>query len=413
MEDAGGETSEELNLDFIFLPPPEFQSSPLDPQPDAETAGNGAKPSELPKDPFEALTPDPFQMPPNASTKDYFNDITLNSPDLFKPVLAPTPPALQLKSSDLLEGEGVDLLLGPKGGGLLPAERTREPNLSGKPPSVFGNSFESPSNEDDRLFRAPKPANPFGPDSSRSVNLRDPFMSSFHDVFSSSSAAVDPFPSPIARDLLFRDVSGSEDPFGATPSGRYDPFRDVSPGAPDIFRPFPSETDVFGMTSGNTAPKAAAAAFSTPSAAALSPLPVSEATMPEPRAKPLDVFLTTPRGTDVDILEPSPFSRSRNRSMLRNVQSPAEMNHVRRNLIFGRLVFLRPALYSLFYNHTCRCRLSSVRQSQFLGAEHRGPKPPKRQTLYAKSPVERHRAPPLCSSSVLLMTFCASFGLCR
>ncbi|TNN72634.1 hypothetical protein EYF80_017083 [Liparis tanakae] len=325
MEDAGGGTSQELNLDSIFAPPPEFQSSPLD----AETAGNQAEPSEPPKDPFEALalTPDPFQTPLNASTKDYFNDdVTLNSPDLFKPVLAATPqppPALKLKSSDLLEGEGGGLLLGPRGGGLL---RTGEPNLSGKPPSVFGNSFDSPSKEDDRLFRAPKPANPFGPDSSRSENPRDPFLSPFPDVFSSSSAAVDPFPSPIARDLLFRDV---EDPFGAAPSRRYDPFRDASPGAPDIFKPFPSETDVFGMTSGNTAPKAAApAAASTPATDVLSPLPVFEAATPEPRAKPLDVFLTTPRGTEVDILEPSPFTRSRNRSILRNVQSPGEMSHV-------------------------------------------------------------------------------------
>ncbi|XP_034412636.1 uncharacterized protein si:cabz01007807.1 isoform X2 [Cyclopterus lumpus] len=366
MEDAGMNTSEEIDLDAIFVPPPDFQSSPLDPQPEMETVENEAKLSEHPKDPFETLTPNlvqyPFQtsaLPPNTSTKDYFNDITLNSPDLFKPIPAQTQnpsQALQLKSSDLLEYEGVDLFQSAKGEDLLHAEHAGEVNLFDKSQSVFGNSFKSP-NADDELFRAPQPktANLFytaplkEADLSRSVpigeNAQDPFMEedlfgmlSFRDVFSASSTTIDPFPSPIARDL-FQDVSSLEDPFGTTPSRQYDPFQDVSPGTPDIFKPHPSKTDgrdVFGMSSSNTAPKAT---YSTPSTNlseikpdTLAPLHVFQATPsespPAVQAKSHDIFLTTPQGTKVDILEPNPFSRCRNRSMLRSSNSPAEMNHV-------------------------------------------------------------------------------------
>ncbi|KAK9524938.1 hypothetical protein VZT92_017295 [Zoarces viviparus] len=358
MEDEGRRTSEEVNLDAIFISPPDFQSSPLDLQPDMKTVENGA---ELPKDPFETFTPklmqDPFQTPglaQNASTNGYFHDVTLNTPDLFKPMPAQTqnPP----KSSDpfMVYDDGVDLSQAAKGEDVLHAERTTEVNLFDKSPSVL-------SNKENELFQPPQPetTNPFSAawpkeaDLSRAVpsgeDDQNPFMkddifgmSSFKDVFSSSSTnTVDPFPSPITRDL-FQDLSSLDDPFGTTPSRLYDPFQDVSPGTPDFFKPLPSETDsrdVFGITSRNTAPKAA---FSTPLISSPSdmnpdvpsPLDLFKANLEshpgiqaKPSDMPRDIVLTTPQGTEHDILQPSPFSRARNLSM-RHSQSPAEMTHV-------------------------------------------------------------------------------------
>ncbi|XP_031706499.1 uncharacterized protein LOC116385310 isoform X2 [Anarrhichthys ocellatus] len=357
MEDEGRRTSEEVNLDAIFVPPPDFQSSPLDLQPDMKTVENGA---ELPKDPFETVTPnlmqDPFQtlaLAQNISTNGYFHDITLNSPDLFKPMPAQTqnPP----KSSDpfMIYDEGVDLQAA-KGEDVLHAERTRGVNLFDKSPSILSNKenelFQPPQPETTNAFSAdwPKEADlsravPSGEDEQNPFMKEDIFgMSSFKDVFSSSSTnTVDPFPSPITRDL-FQDVSSLDDPFGTTPSRLYDPFQDVSPGTPDIFKPLPPETDsrdIFGITSRNTAPKAA---FSTPLMGSPSdmnpdvPSPLDlfkvnleshPAIQAKPSDRPRDIVLTTPRGTEHDILQPSPFSRARNLSMLHS-QSPAEMTHV-------------------------------------------------------------------------------------
>ncbi|XP_054457233.1 uncharacterized protein si:cabz01007807.1 isoform X2 [Anoplopoma fimbria] len=378
MEDVWRETSEEVNLDTIFVPPPDFQSSPLDLQPEMKTVEKGAEFSELPKDPFKTLTPspmqDPFQTPalaPNTSSSGYFHDVTLNSPDLFKPNPAQTQnlsKTSQLTSSELFEDGGFNLFQAAKGEDLLHAERTREVNLFDKSPSIFVDPFKSPSNKEDELFPSPQPetANPFytaspkeadlspavpsGEISQQMENKRDPFMredlfgmSSFKDVFSSSSTnAVDPFPSPITRDL-FQDVSSLDDPFGTTPSGQCDPFQDVSLGTPDIFKPLSSNTnsrDVFGMTSTNTAPKAT---YSTPSINntsdmkpdMLSPLDLFKAktsesdpvTQPESSDRVHDIFLTTPHGTKHDILQPSPFSRARNLSMVHS-KSPSEMTHV-------------------------------------------------------------------------------------
>ncbi|XP_068584249.1 uncharacterized protein [Cebidichthys violaceus] len=361
MEDDGRRTSEEVNHDAIFVPPPDFQSSPLDLQPEIKALENGAEFSELPKDPFETLTPNLMQDPSqtlalaqNTSTYGYFHDVTLDSPDLFKPI--PAQRRNPSKSSDpfMIYDEGVDLSLATKGEDVLHAERTREVNLFDKSPSIL-------SNKENELFQPPQPetTNPFyaawpkEADVSRAVpsgeNEQDPFMkegifgmSSFKDVFSSSSTnTVDPFPSPITRDL-FQDVSSLDDPFGTTPSRPYDPFQDVSSGTPDIFKPLPANTDsrdVFGITSSNTAPKAA---YSTPSIGSPSdmkpdvpsPLDLFKANLAshpaiqaKPSDRPRDIVLTTPQGTEHDILQPNPFSRTRNLSMLRS-QSPAEMTHV-------------------------------------------------------------------------------------
>ncbi len=390
-KDVGRDTTEEVNFDTIFVPPPEFQSSPLDFQSEIKTVENRA---EVTEDLFQAFTPN--HMPggfqtstvtqKKTSTNGHFHDVTLNSPDLFKPIPDQThnlSKTSQLKSSDLFTEEGVSLFQAAKGEDLLHAERAREVNLFDKSPSIFVDPFKSPLNKEDDLFQSPQPmmVNPFSTDITNEADLfqavptksgelfhikenkQDPstkedlfgtFSKENLNVFSPSSAStVDPFPSPIARDL-FQSVSSLDDPFGATPSKQYNPFQDVSNGTPfDIFHPHPSKTDnkdIFEITPSNTASKAT---YSTPSLSSPSEMKLDmvsspdlfkatlseshPATRPKSIEGPHDFVLTTPQGTKHDILQPTPFTRARNLPVSLS-QSPAEMTHVciKCHLIIGQ-----------------------------------------------------------------------------
>ncbi|XP_074479526.1 uncharacterized protein LOC141760543 isoform X4 [Sebastes fasciatus] len=300
IEDVGRRTPEAVNLDTIAVPQPEFPSS-LDLQPEMKT-----------------LTPNQ------------------NSTDLFQP---------------MFKDDGVDLFQATEGEDLLHAENTMVGNPFLKSSSIFVDPFNSSSNKEDDLFRSTQPvmANPLYTTTTKEADLprADPTksedlfhkqedlfgMSSFKDAFSSSSTnAVDPFPSPITRDL-FQDVSSLDDPFGTTPTRHYNPFHDFSPGTTDIFKPLPPKTngtDVFGITSSDT-PKAT---YSTPSLnspsemkldAPLEPTDLFKAT-PSESDSPDDLFLPTPQGTKPDIPQPSPFSRARNLSMMHG-QSQADRIH--------------------------------------------------------------------------------------
>ncbi|KAM9335534.1 uncharacterized protein ABDE67_020523 [Symphorus nematophorus] len=358
IEDIGRKTSE-INLDTIFVPPPEFQSSPLDFETGIKGTESVATFSEPQKDLFQALTSNETSpLAQNASANGHFHDLTMNSPDLFKRSPAQTSDlskTSQLKGSKLFKDEGVSLFQAAKGENLLHTERTAEVNLFDKSPSTLVDPFKSPSNEEDDLFRLPQ--NPFRTATTNEASLfqavptkseenkQDLFekddlfgLSSEKnlDVFSlSSSYTVDPFPSPIVRDL-FQDVSSLDDPFSPTPSKQYDPFQDVSNGTPDIFQPLPSKT--------NSKDTASVASYSTPLLSSLSevkldmfpsspdlfkttPCESQPAVQPKSSDGPLDIVLTTPQGTKHDILQPTPFTRARNLSVTPSHHSPAEMTH--------------------------------------------------------------------------------------
>lgn len=380
-----GKESAEINFGTLFVPPPEFQSSPLDLQTDIKTVENGAKFSEPQKDLFQVLTANPVQgrfqastLAQNKSASGHFHDVTLSSPDLFKPVPAQRrnlSENLQSESSDLFKDEGVNLFEAAKGDHSLHAERPREVNLLEKSPSIFVDPFKSSSNKEDDLFRSPQPTvgNPFrtattNGDLFQAVptesgepfpkqdhpETKDLFGMSFQknlDVFSSSSAnTVDPFPSPITRDL-FQDVSSLDDPFGTTPSKPLDPFQDLSNGTLDIFQPLPTKmnsNDVLEINTNNTASKATNSTSSLNSSSdrkldmssspdLFSASESNPAIQPKSSTWQHDVILTTPQGTDYDILQPTPFTRARNLSMTPG-RSPAQMTHVCNKcpLIFGK-----------------------------------------------------------------------------
>ncbi len=365
-EDIGKKTSK-VDLDTIFVPPPAFQSSPLDLPAEINAVENGTEFSEPQKDLFQALnrTQDRFQtssLPQNVSANGHLQDVTLNSPDLFKGTQNFSKTSL-LKSSDPFKDELTSLFQAAKGEDLLNVERTRETNLFDKSPSFCANPFTSPSNKDD-LFWSPKPAvgNPFDAAKTSDTDLfkgtlsegREPFSISGNkhnpstkedlfalssskslDIFSPSSVnSVDPFPSPITRDL-FQDVSSLDDPFGDTPSKQFDPFQDASNGTPDISRPLPSlpsekkvdmlsSPDLFKAVTSESQP----------------------AVRPKLPDRPHDIVLTTPQGTKHDILQPTPFSQTNNLSVSPN-QSPADMNHVcnKQHWVFGQQDYFKLCIF--------------------------------------------------------------------
>ncbi|XP_042257438.1 uncharacterized protein si:cabz01007807.1 isoform X4 [Thunnus maccoyii] len=364
-DDVGRKTSGEVSLDTIFVPPPEFQSSPLDFQQDSKTMENGAKCSEPEKDLFQTLNHNPMQdlfqtsmSAQNASANGHYHDVTLNSPETNPPQTQNLSKNVQSKDSDLFKGEVENLFHAVKGESSHHAAHAKEVNLFDKSPSIFVDPFKSPSNKEDDLFQSPQCAavNPFYSATTKETLLCQAvptesglvrpksFSMNDRDVFSPSSTnTFDPFPSPITRDL-FQDVSNLDDPFGTTPSKQYDPFKDDFNGTPDIFQPLPSNTvnnsDISKITPSNTASKAT---YSTPSLSSLSEINLDKLSSPdlfkatpsEPLSAiqtkssnmPHEIVLMTPQGTKHDILQPTPFSQARNLSVSPS-QSPAEMTHM-------------------------------------------------------------------------------------
>lgn len=466
MEDVEDKTSG-INLDTIFVPPPEFQSSPLDGRTEIETSENGVELSEPEKDIFQAFIPkhpqDHFQtstFAQDAPTNGFFRDDTMNTPDLSTHTQSFSK-TMQLKSSDLFKNEQVDPFQASERKDLLPAESTTGGMPFGTTSSVCENPFTSALKWEDDLFRSPQftaenlfvtknEANPVQAAPATSGELfsfretkQDPHMKEdlFRksttddlDVFSpSSTSAIDPFPSPITRNL-FEEVSSLGDPFGVTPSKQRNPFQDLSNGTPDIFQPLPSKTesrDVFDLFPSSTASKVT---YTTPSLSSMSaelkldfdkspdlfkemPQESHPAVQPKSLDKPSDIVLTTPQGTKHGILQPTPFTRARNLSMSpSNSPSQAEMDHVRNINHFvyekpqAQPEMLIPCAFSSIYlwvsagsmmflscNFTCRCKLSNVHQGHFHGLDrqlnkshlshqknHQSQKsPPPQQRMYA------------------------------
>ncbi|KAM7377105.1 hypothetical protein PAMA_013741 [Pampus argenteus] len=320
-------TSEDVSIDTIFVPPPEFRSSPLDFQQDSETVENGAKCSEPEKDLFKTLNnnhmQDLFQtsvLAQKASANGHhYHDITLNSPGVFE-----TTQTQNLSNgSDLFKGEVDDIFQAAKEDGSHHAAHAKEVNLFDKSPSIFVDPFKSPLNKEDDLFQPPQltVGNPFysamsketaffqdvptesGPVRPKSSSMID------RDEFSlSSTSTFDPFPSPITRDLFQDSFSPMtlDDPFGTTK--QFDPFQDISDGTTNTFKPLPPNT----VNNSDV--------FKTPSES-LSDIQTKSSN------RPCEIALTTPQGTKHDILQATPFSQARNLSVSPS-QSPAEMTHV-------------------------------------------------------------------------------------
>ncbi|XP_047433370.1 uncharacterized protein si:cabz01007807.1 isoform X2 [Mugil cephalus] len=339
--------------DFIFVPPPEFQSSPLVPDSEKKTVENGGNYSEPHNNPFQARKHQQDFLGLNTTANGHLHDVALSSPDLFDKNPDQTQnlfQTLQSKSSDLFKRDVVDPFQPAKEEDPFSAASANEMDLLHKSPNIFVDPFKSSSNNEDHLFRSPESTveNPFytGPPKEADVlpsaksdnsaennyHLRSSPKEMF-DVFSSTQT-VDPFPSPITRNL-FEDVSSLDDPFGSTPSKKYDPFQDISSGTSDIFQPLPSKTDNWDTGEATPSIEASTLFLNSLSEKKLSISDLLQKTPPRPPPpvlpksflKPQEIVLTTPQGTKHGILQPTPFTEARIMSPMPN-ESPTEMTHV-------------------------------------------------------------------------------------
>ncbi|XP_067379719.1 uncharacterized protein [Channa argus] len=353
VKDSGMQRSEEVNA--IFADPVKFQSTPLDPHPRIQTVVNGVN---YMQEPFQTSTVDHSK-----SANGYFHDVTLNSPDLFK---ANSPQTQNLsntfgsKNSDLFKGEVEDLFQTAKEEDLFKGASETEVNRFENSSSVFINPFKSSLNKDDDVFQSPQSTLPdlFYSAKANKAELFQAVSTKSEDLFqikenqqgtsvskenlnifsSSSTNSVDPFPSPLKRDL-FQDLSSLDDPFGSSPFNPDDPFQDVSSRTPDAFQLLPSNTckkEIFSATpskanystlSLNSPSEMKFDIQSSPDALKATRLESAPATPSESFNGHYDIVLTTPQGTKHDILQPTPFTRARNLGISPN-HTPPEMSHV-------------------------------------------------------------------------------------
>lgn len=382
-EDKRKKTSESLDCDSLFVSPPDFQSSPPDLPSENRTEENGGMFSKPKNNLFKSQNDNNDQdlfhrsAPSHNATVNGFHDVTLNSPNLFKATPAQAQnlsKSCPSRSSDLFKGEEDDLFQADKKEDLFETAWAKKADPFDKPASTFVDPFTSPLNKEDDLFQTPKStvANPFYTATEKADDLfqsPQPFYTaptketdlfqadstkkdkqdtkekelvglSFKEnlsAFSTSSTnSVDPFASPIAKDL-FQDVSSLDDPFGSTPFTKYDPFQDVFSGTPDIFRRLPSQR----RASKNIASDSSYSSLNSPSELKLdvpdassshvfkkskAPPPVP----PKPFQKPQEITLTTPQGTKHDILQPTPIIQAEDLSDSPG-QSPSRMSNVCNN----------------------------------------------------------------------------------
>lgn len=379
-EDKRKKTSESVDCDSLFVSPPDFQSDLPSENRTEENGGMFPEPkNNLFKSQNDNNDQDLFhRSAPNHNATVYgFHDVTLNSPNLFKATPAQgqnLSKSFPSRSSDLFKGEEDDLFQADKKEDLFETAWAKKADPFDKPASTFVDPFTSPLNKEDDLFQTPKStvANPFYTATEKVDDLfqsPQPFYTaptketdlfqadstkkdkqdtkekelvglSFKEnlsAFSTSSTnSVDPFASPIAKDL-FQDVSSLGDPFGSTPFTKYDPFQDVSSGTPNIFQRLPSQR----RASKNIASDSSYSSLNSPSELKLdvpdassshvfkkskAPPPVP----PKPFQKPQEITLTTPRGTKHDILQPTPIVQAGDLSDSPS-QSPSRMSNVCNN----------------------------------------------------------------------------------
>ncbi|CAN9509679.1 unnamed protein product [Ophioblennius macclurei] len=284
-------TSQGAEVDFILAPPSEFESSFL--QTVDQTTANlisGPEAQTSTSDQNVMANGDLEDLPPTAGMTDMdlfdkvdpFESPLSNGNDLFQSMQPATGSSFHTTAA-----AGAELF-------------EPFPSENGKLDLDFGSKQEPPTQERDL----------FGPVSERKVN-----------AFSTSSTdTVDPFQSPIAKNLF------QDDPFDSA-SWKVQNAFDASPsnGTPDIFQPL-SSNGVFEST------LSSGASVSSPGEASSSPdlfkkKPTGPPPVPPKPSKNLPAtILTTPGGTEHDIFQPAPFSRARNLAMS-STRSPAGLMH--------------------------------------------------------------------------------------
>ncbi|KAJ0006642.1 hypothetical protein NQD34_013915 [Periophthalmus magnuspinnatus] len=296
------------NVASVFDPPPELQSSLMFLRSSGQNQTDPLPQNDL----FLNFSAKPA---PDISQKSKLSpellDVTLDSPDLFRTT----------QTSALLNGNKSEME------DLFAAARSKEVN----------ESFDGA----DSLFQPKSSAKAFytehssnnnekGNQSPAFVQTNDLFTANSNDkldLFSpfSSSSSVDPFPSDVTRDI---DFSKFDDPFADSPLKLSDPFQDASLDASDVFSPVSPKTngivDAFKVAPSRPKPPRPAPPRPAPPRPA-PPVRSPKATAPS-SDKPKEIVLTTPKGSQHSILQPTPLIQANSQCTSPN-QSPT-LTHV-------------------------------------------------------------------------------------
>lgn len=296
----------QAEVDPIFLLPSKLLDSPKDLGYGTKKINNGAKLSQHLNVPQKYDPKDDLFRPSSLSIGVDANEDFQDSArtDMFSKLV-------QRNGSDVV-ADGVDGLFrsSNKGTGLIRTPQAVASNPFHKTTASEADLFPS---KDEELFyvKGTRGDTPTTDNDTPGRSFKENF-----DIFSSSSTnAIDPFPSPLQRSSL--NVSSLDDPFSPTPIKQYNHLQNGS-------RSTKGDEDVFATPSRTT--------FSSPSND--SPLASVDLNKkmppklpPKPPNKPRDL-LTTRQGPKEDILQPSPSSQTSSLSFSPSF-SPADMNHVR------------------------------------------------------------------------------------
>lgn len=326
--DTSTRTSEEAaNVSAIFVPPPEFQSSPLD-QPDTASA----QPTLYSQnDTFNNFAPkttlDIFQNSPS------FHNVTLDTPDIFK--TAQSSASHNGYTSDIKAG---DVFTGTEESFVASKEVNKSfkaadslfpksvPNIN---PFYNSTTNDSASSKTYDIFNKENQSPAF-------VQSNDIFSRASNDkfdIFSTSAAGLDSadlLPISVTRNI---DFSSIEDPFADSPLQLSDPFQDASLDTSDVFKPILAKAE-----GGNGGAKVVPPRPTPPRPTPPKPKP-PRPTPPRPSPlaivprvaastvnKPEEIVLTSPEGSQRSILQPAPLIPVQSQSVSPS-QSP-KLTHV-------------------------------------------------------------------------------------
>lgn len=279
-------TEESENMAAIFVPPPTFQSSPMD-QPDT-------------------------QKPPSS-----FHDVTLDTPDMFK-------------TNGYNNGYKSDI----KAGESFSGTQSKEVNQSFKVDSLFSkpvqntNPFYNPATNDSASNEKYNFLNKENqsPAFVKSNDVVSRASNEKLDFFSPTADIGDPSPKPVTRNI---DFSSIEDPFADSPLQLSDPFQDASLDTSDIFNPISPKTEAKVApprpkpprpTPPRPTPPRPTPPARAPKVAAAADVPAVE--------KPQEIVLTSPQGSQRSILQPTPLIVAQSPSESPSPRQSPKLTHV-------------------------------------------------------------------------------------
>lgn len=350
MEDDGRTSSGAENGGDIHLPPPDYDDTSLNS--DSRIVENGGKVSE-PFNVSEAYkhNENPFQTnntDQRATAHDLLHDITLKSPETISRDTMSTQ-----NLSKPWHGNGSNAL---KDGGGKYFHTTKRQNTDGPEEvqslqTVASISFYHSKAAEADLLQAgsSKSDKPSYDTLDKKRDIFDPFKIHLDPFSTSSVTSVDPFPSPLSRNLF--NTSSLDDPFSPSPSMQTDHFKDVSNVTSDIFQTqfLEAKETSKSMFSTPLINSPSDVNFSTPASTDLKkppkPLPPYR---PKRSNTQTELVLMTPQGSQQDLLQSTLFSESNSLSASPSL-SPVDVPPVRNGSHMSGQKNMKTFFYAIWF----------------------------------------------------------------